>query len=299
MTNINALAGLARARAKATNVPGTCLGTVYAAYGSVQSIGPHAGQYPIAYNGWLYSQDQHSGDFNAPAGVPVYFGPSPTRRDKNKNAGDVGISIGGGYAFFTDAAGAGRTGIMSLAARAIQTQRPYMGWTGDFLGHHLVNIGAVTAPAGSSGSSVSLGFDQNVKNRQMAINAILHLGLEEDGRLGAKTRAGIKALQKVIGAYPDGAWGSKTETAYANYVHAHAPKSAPASSLVLARGSKGPAVEQLQRTLNAKYPLYSKLATDGDFGPGTEKAVREFQRRAGLVVDGIAGFNTLHALGLA
>ena len=35
---------------------------------------------------------------------------------------------------------------------------------------------------------------------------------------------------------------------------------------------------------------------DGDFGPGTEAAVRAVQDAQGLVVDGIAGPNTLKAL---
>lgn len=152
MATIDALAGLARARTKSTNPIGECLGQVYADYGSHPSIGPHAGQYPIAYNGWLYSQAQHPGDYNAPAGAPVYFGVSPTRKDKNKAAGDVGISMGtlNGVAigWFTDVT-PGKTGIMTLKARAIQTQRPYMGWTGDFLGYTLVNLGTVPSGGGT------------------------------------------------------------------------------------------------------------------------------------------------------
>jgi peptidoglycan hydrolase-like protein with peptidoglycan-binding domain len=37
---------------------------------------------------------------------------------------------------------------------------------------------------------------------------------------------------------------------------------------------------------------------DGAFGPATEAVVREFQRRSGLLVDGIAGPRTLTALKL-
>lgn len=152
MATIDALAGLAKARTKKTNVVGTCLGNVYDDYGNHPSIGPHAGQYPIAYNGWLYSTKQHPGDYNAPAGAPVYFGISPTRHDKNKAAGDVGISMGmsNGVAigWFTDVT-PGKQGIMTLKARAIQTQRPYMGWTGDFLGYTLVNLGTVPSGGGT------------------------------------------------------------------------------------------------------------------------------------------------------
>lgn len=114
---------------------GRCLANVYLwMLNGRSSTGPGAGKFATAMDGWNYAERKHAGDLNAPAGVAVYFGPSPTRTDKNKNAGDVGLSIGGGLGIFTDANGA-RVGIMSFQARAIQTQRPYLGWTEDFLGY--------------------------------------------------------------------------------------------------------------------------------------------------------------------
>lgn len=62
---------------------------------------------------------------------------------------------------------------------------------------------------------------------------------------------------------------------------------------------KGERVKALQKRLNDHYPAYSRLDVDGEFGPLTEAVVMEFQRRAGLVVDGIAGPATLAALGLS
>ncbi|ERI52118.1 hypothetical protein N878_01190 [Pseudomonas sp. EGD-AK9] len=61
----------------------------------------------------------------------------------------------------------------------------------------------------------------------------------------------------------------------------------------LRHGSKGQAVQQLQKALNANG---AKLLADGDFGDETEKAVRAYQLKAGLVVDGVAGEKTLAAL---
>lgn len=52
----------------------------------------------------------------------------------------------------------------------------------------------------------------------------------------------------------------------------------------LRRGSQGEAVKRLQAQLRA--------VVDGDFGPRTEAAVREFQRRHDLVPDGIVGPKT-------
>lgn len=61
----------------------------------------------------------------------------------------------------------------------------------------------------------------------------------------------------------------------------------------LRHGSKGQTVLQLQRALNANG---AKLFADGDFGDETEKAVRAYQLKVGLVVDGVAGPKTLAAL---
>jgi len=73
-------------------------------------------------------------------------------------------------------------------------------------------------------------------------------------------------------------------------------KSAPAPTASLSKGSKGSRVGTLQRGLNKVFPAYSKLVVDNDFGPATEKVVREFQRRSGLVADGVVGPLTLAAL---
>ena len=61
----------------------------------------------------------------------------------------------------------------------------------------------------------------------------------------------------------------------------------------LAKGDTGADVRDLQVQLqSAGY----KVERDGWFGEATEAAVRDFQRRSGLVADGIAGPKTLEAL---
>jgi putative chitinase len=69
------------------------------------------------------------------------------------------------------------------------------------------------------------------------------------------------------------------------------------TAAVLALGSSGAAVTQLQQALNAAG--FSPGAIDGDFGPGTQAAVLAFQKSEGLLADGIAGPRTLSALGLS
>lgn len=68
---------------------------------------------------------------------------------------------------------------------------------------------------------------------------------------------------------------------------------APNEPRVLKRGASGPEVVSLQNELNR---VGFNLKPDGDFGPGTERAVRDYQRRMGLVADGVFGDRTAAAL---
>lgn len=60
----------------------------------------------------------------------------------------------------------------------------------------------------------------------------------------------------------------------------------------LAKGDRGDSVKTLQRDLNVFLSGDSKIKVDGDFGTGTEDAVKLFQSTYGLSVDGCAGVNT-------
>jgi hypothetical protein len=65
---------------------------------------------------------------------------------------------------------------------------------------------------------------------------------------------------------------------------------------VLRLGSKGNDVKKMQEGLNKAMKPSPKLKADGQFGPATDKAVREFQKKNKLRVDGIAGKNTVGAI---
>ncbi|MDP3278886.1 MAG: peptidoglycan-binding domain-containing protein [Deltaproteobacteria bacterium] len=58
----------------------------------------------------------------------------------------------------------------------------------------------------------------------------------------------------------------------------------------LKKGSKGDSVKALQEKLGM---LGYTLAADGDFGNGTEDAVRQLQKSFGYTVDGIVGDGTM------
>ena len=61
-------------------------------------------------------------------------------------------------------------------------------------------------------------------------------------------------------------------------------------------GSRGEEVKQIQTKL--KRWGYYKGSIDGIYGSGTLSAVKSFQRKNGLTVDGVAGTKTLNAMGI-
>jgi len=60
--------------------------------------------------------------------------------------------------------------------------------------------------------------------------------------------------------------------------------------MLLKKGSRGNEVKLVQEFLN--------ISTDGIFGPGTEKSVKEWQAKNGLLADGIVGPKTWKEMGL-
>ncbi|HEV2865889.1 MAG TPA: DUF2272 domain-containing protein [Allosphingosinicella sp.] len=66
--------------------------------------------------------------------------------------------------------------------------------------------------------------------------------------------------------------------------------------LTLRRGSSGTAVAKLQLSLGR---LGFRISADGKFGPNTERAVLEIQRRAGVAADGVVDARTFSAIDAA
>ena len=65
----------------------------------------------------------------------------------------------------------------------------------------------------------------------------------------------------------------------------------------LSKGAKGKQVAVLQKALN-KNGTKPKLKEDSDFGPLTDAAVRAYQKKNKMKVDGIIGPNSSFALGI-
>ena len=82
---------------------------------------------------------------------------------------------------------------------------------------------------------------------------------------------------------------AKAMAALGGQISAPAPAAAPAaSSGVLRLGSKGHDVKRMQVAL--------RITADGQFGPGTEAALKKWQSANGLMADGVAGPKTLSKL---
>ncbi len=134
-----------------------------------------------------------------------------------------------------------------------------------------------TIKLGSKGAAVTLA--------QRRLNARGY-SIARDGIFGAQTRARVREYQtdrKTDTVAPlgvDGIVGPKT----------WARLDPPTTK----RGDKGAAVKLLQERLDL---FQGNVDIDGDFGPATEKALKEFQEFWGtLTVDGIAGELTWTAL---
>lgn len=105
------------------------------------------------------------------------------------------------------------------------------------------------------------------------------LGIEADGQFGLATEQKLKDYQEKHGLPADGIAGPDTFAQMGLH------------ELILLRvGTSGQAVKRLQAAL--------EIQADGHYGSGTERAVREYQRKQSLVADGIAGPATLAKLGV-
>jgi peptidoglycan hydrolase-like protein with peptidoglycan-binding domain len=127
----------------------------------------------------------------------------------------------------------------------------------------------------------------------------LSLGRSRARRRAAELRfvpAGSRAKRLSLGALVACAVGPTASLAEGGASAAGAAAPEPTASteehtITLTEGSEGRQVELLQRALG-------NIKVDGIFGPETEAAVRSFQSRAGLPVDGIVGQATISALHL-
>ena len=126
-----------------------------------------------------------------------------------------------------------------------------------------------------------------------------------DGRFGSATAAAVRRFQRYFGLTADGVVGRTTwQKLYEVYNDIAnrllSPSLRPGEYPgVLRTGSSGTAVRELQFYLYLMSAYESSIppvSIDGKFGADTERAVRAYQRFAGLTVDGIVGRTTWNSL---
>ena len=138
--------------------------------------------------------------------------------------------------------------------------------------------------------------------------------LTVDGVFGPRMVSTVKAFQRQFNLTADGVVGRQTWYKI-SYIYVSVKDLAELTSegetssgtlsdgswggTALRTGSTGSAVEQVQFWLNtlAQYDsAIPSLAVDGRYGAATASAVRAFQRRYGLTVDGVVGRETWNAI---
>ena len=140
------------------------------------------------------------------------------------------------------------------------------------------------------------------------------------GYFGSTTQEAVIRFQQAYNIVPDGVVGSETRVAlfgtttsrYDQGTWLNIPPPPPITGdfpgerfsqapstqtqRTLQRGDRGSDVEELQRDLRRRG--FNPGPIDGVYGSQTQEAVRQFQRSRGLLADGVAGRETLTALGL-
>lgn len=162
-----------------------------------------------------------------------------------------------------------------------------------------IHLGAIaislTVLSMASGNALALqqgNQGAEVMTLQQQLKAAGYYDGKITGFYGSQTQAAVRRFQQTKGLGVDGIAGPKTLSALSGTFSAD---SNLAQAILLRRGDRGTTVTQLQTALKAE-GFFNRPIT-GYYGSITEEAVRRFQRSRGLRADGIAGSNTLYALG--
>ncbi|MEJ7749920.1 MAG: peptidoglycan-binding protein [Thermoleophilaceae bacterium] len=128
----------------------------------------------------------------------------------------------------------------------------------------------------------------NVAALQVALKALNLYGGSIDGIRGRGTARAVRRLQRRRHLAADGVAGPRTRRALGRRGRPRLGKR------VLRRAKRGWDVAALQFMLRRRGARPGSI--DGGFGRSTGRAVRRFQRRAGLTADGVVGPATLRSL---
>lgn len=190
MNYVDGAAALEYLRGVTESVPGLCLAAAWEAYhaeGAQSDV-----EYPTAASACAASAGMHAGDMNPPVGYPVWFG---TRSD-GEASGDVCISVGNG-----NVVGVWDLGVheVSISERSGEINRPYLGWTDNFM----------------TDNAIVPGIGRNITTRS-TLDVQAAVGVPEadrDGIYGPQTTWYVVQAQRSHNLEPDGIYGPLTDGA--------------------------------------------------------------------------------------
>lgn len=116
------------------------------------------------------------------------------------------------------------------------------------------------------------------------------VGATQDGDYGPKTEEAVKKWQAEHDQHVDGIWGPGSQEHSENCEHGDTPKDSadikddayPGEPIK--RGSRGKHAKMVQEVIGAK--------PDGWIGPASERRIKAWQRKNGLLADGVVGPKT-------
>ena len=176
-------------------------------------------------------------------------------------------------------------------------------------------FGSAKAATGTTPSPVPAGATvlhegdtgEAVYNMQARLFELGYFSGRIDGRFGADTTEAVRAFQQANGLSVDGVPGrgtlakldsnsavAKSSVSVPQVTEAPQVIESTAVAGTLRRGDRGENVRELQEALLRLG--YLSTQPDGQFGSGTESAIKAFQRANGLTADGIAGRGTMSIL---
>lgn len=135
-------------------------------------------------------------------------------------------------------------------------------------------IGAYPAPVASAGQVAEGSRGDDAKAIQAALNKLGFGPLDEDGIFGKGSAAALKRFQAAAGLASTGVVDAGTRDRLTLKVQPWPP---------INQGASGAAVTEVQQKLSA---LGFAASPDGQYGPGTAKAVAAFQSSRGLPATG-------------
>ena len=135
-----------------------------------------------------------------------------------------------------------------------------------------------------------------VRKLQDRLRQLGYYSGEVDGQYGPGTQEAVIRFQEQHNLTADGIAGESTRThLYLQSAQTFIPTPAPTPTPgLLKKGHNGESVREMQKRLQELG--YYEGSLDGDFGGGTEEALRLFQSQNGLDVDGIAAQKTFSLL---